>query len=200
LLSLEGIDERGRLLRIEPHWIHYVEPWATGDMPDRESGSMIAFDRERAIRDRRDDEREGRQLHSVPPSRIRDLEVDCTQLASLWGREPYVPDVPRKPTPREDLRAAIEKVQQELGEPGKSLKAPWKTFYDRVRAICEISELPPPRGYGDKSIYRAVKAIRAEQAKSDNRTCPTCRNAPPVTASDISLRTIAARSSEASNA
>jgi len=88
LLALQGIDENGRLLGIEPYWLHYIEPWRSGDMPDREGGSMIAFDRERAIRDRRTDRRNERQLHSVPPLRIRDLEVDREQLTSLWEHQP----------------------------------------------------------------------------------------------------------------
>jgi hypothetical protein len=166
-LSLDGIDETGRMLGIDPHWIDYIESWGTGDMPDRESGSMIAFDRARAIRDWRTDQREGRQLRSVPPLRIRDLKVDCAQLASLWAEGTSRPEPPRESPVRAALRAAVEKVRAELGEPGKSRKAPWARFCDRVRTDCGISESPPPRGFGDKSIQRAVKVIRGEQDKSD---------------------------------
>jgi hypothetical protein len=166
-LSLDGIDETGRTVGIEAHWIDYIEPWETGDIPDRESGSMIAFDLARAIRDRRADQREGRQCRSVPPLRIRDLEVDCAQLASLWAEGTSRPEPPRKSSVPAALRAAIKKVRTELGEPGKSPKAPWKRFCDQVRTERGISESPPPRGFGDKSIQRTVKAVRGEQDKPD---------------------------------
>src|SRR5947208_16447719 len=53
LLTLEGIDEKGRPRTVERHWIIYIEKWGVdlpsgahfaSDMPDRDSGSMVAFD------------------------------------------------------------------------------------------------------------------------------------------------------------
>ena len=85
-LSLAGIDEKARLCPVEPHWLSYIERWGPdgSDMPGRESGSMIAFDRERASRDRRADARDGRTLRSVPPIRLRDVVAEGEQLDVLW--------------------------------------------------------------------------------------------------------------------
>lgn len=113
-LSLAGIDDKGRLCNLEPHWISYIVPWgvedpppdcastvigalappvrqhpATSDMPRHNSGGFIAFDRERAIRDWRADKSDGRASRSIPPLRIRDVVVDGAQLDDLWARAEY---------------------------------------------------------------------------------------------------------------
>jgi hypothetical protein len=110
-LSLVGIDDKGRLCDVEPHWISYIAPWGaedssrarasslkgavmlplrghptTSDMPRESSGSIIAFDRERAIRDWRADKNDGRLPRSIPPLRIRDIAMDGVQLDDLWVR------------------------------------------------------------------------------------------------------------------
>jgi hypothetical protein len=68
-----------------------------------------------------------------------------------------------RPAVNPTLRAAIENAENSHGTPGKSV--PWKTFCDSVRSICGVQ--PNARGYGDKSIERAVRAIKAEQDKHD---------------------------------
>jgi hypothetical protein len=68
-----------------------------------------------------------------------------------------------RPTVNPTLRVAIEDALKTYGTPGKTV--PWKTLYAGVRLICEVG--PNVRGYGDKSIERAVKAIYAEQDKND---------------------------------
>ena len=99
-LSLEGIDDKGRPCSVERHWIPYIERWGNddpslgsltdnqarmSDMPNRDSGSMIAFDRERAFRDRRADKSDGREPRSVPPMRVRELMAEGTQLGQMWA-------------------------------------------------------------------------------------------------------------------
>jgi hypothetical protein len=113
-LSLEGIDDKGLLCGLEPHWISYIVPWgvenlsptctsapagalappvpqhpATSDMPRKNGGSIIAFDRERAIRDWRADKSDGRVPRSIPPARIRDVVADGAQLNDLWALVEY---------------------------------------------------------------------------------------------------------------
>jgi hypothetical protein len=90
-LSLEGIDNRGRPCPIERYWIPYIERWGIdcSDMPDRDSGSIITFDRERAIRDWRADKKDGRATLSIPPSRVRAVIADSAQINDLWGRAKY---------------------------------------------------------------------------------------------------------------
>jgi hypothetical protein len=68
-----------------------------------------------------------------------------------------------RPAVNPALRAAIENAENSHGTPGKSV--PWKTFCDSVRSICGVQ--PNARGYGDKSIERAVRVIKAEQDKQD---------------------------------
>ena len=76
LLTLEGIDEKGRPRTVERHWIPYIERWGLDlpsgehgetDMPDRIGGSMLAFDRHRAHRDSLADKVDGLEPHSLPP-------------------------------------------------------------------------------------------------------------------------------------
>jgi hypothetical protein len=95
LLTLEGIDEKGRPRTVERHWIVYIERWGLDlpngghvetDMPNCNSGSLIAFDRDRAHRDRRADEADGARPRSLPPRRLRDLVADGAQLDALWSR------------------------------------------------------------------------------------------------------------------
>ena len=113
-LSLAGVDDKGRLCGLEPHWISYIVPWgaedpspalapaptgmvtpplrgnpATSDMPRDNSGSIIAFDRERAIRDWQADKNDGRVPRSIPPLRMRDIVTDGAQLDDLWARAEY---------------------------------------------------------------------------------------------------------------
>jgi hypothetical protein len=77
---------------------------------------------------------------------------------------PPHPIPPKKERPvNPTLRAAVENAVKSHGPPGKSLS--WKTFCDSVRSICGVQ--PNTRGYGDKSIERAVRAIKAEQDKHD---------------------------------
>jgi hypothetical protein len=61
------------------------------------------------------------------------------------------------------LRAAIEDALRTQGTPGKT--APWKKFCDYIRSTCQVTA--NTRGYGDRSIERAVRAIMAEQDKHD---------------------------------
>ena len=68
-----------------------------------------------------------------------------------------------RPAVNPTLRAAIQNAENSHGTPGKSVA--WKTFCDIVRSICRVQ--PNTRGYGDKSIERAVRAIKAEQDKHD---------------------------------
>jgi hypothetical protein len=98
-LLLEGINDKGQPCSVERHWIPYIEPWGTedsspatvgnqlvtSDMPKREGGSMIGFDRTRAIRDRRAEKRDGREPRSVPPIRVRDVMADREQLDDAWA-------------------------------------------------------------------------------------------------------------------
>jgi hypothetical protein len=101
-LSLAGIDDKGRLCDLEPHWIRYISPWGvedpspdggstagatTSDMPRH--GDFIAFDRERAIRHWRADKREGRTPRSIPPIRMRDVVADAAELDVRWMRAEY---------------------------------------------------------------------------------------------------------------
>jgi hypothetical protein len=62
-----------------------------------------------------------------------------------------------------ELRAAIEAALKTLGRPGR--EAPWGRFCDYVRSECHVAA--KARGYGDKSIQRIMRAIAAEQDKSD---------------------------------
>lgn len=55
------------------------------------------------------------------------------------------------------LQSAVRKAADVLGKPGRDV--PWGEFCRRVRSDCNVSEKDPPRGYGDKSIERAFKAI-----------------------------------------
>jgi hypothetical protein len=67
---------------------------------------------------------------------------------------------------RPELQAAVETALKMLGMPGK--EAPWGRFCDFVRKQCNVAETT--RGYGDKSIERAVQAmppIAADQDKPD---------------------------------
>lgn len=66
------------------------------------------------------------------------------------------------------LRAAIETVLTTLGTPGKQV--PWQRFCDVVRSECGVAAAT--RGYGDRSIARAVKEVNC-----GNRALPEC--APP---------------------
>lgn len=101
-LSLAGIDDKGRLCDLEPHWIRYISPWGvedpspdggstagatTSDMPRH--GDFIAFDRERVIRHWRADKREGRTPRSIPPIRMRDVVADAAELDVRWMRAEY---------------------------------------------------------------------------------------------------------------
>lgn len=53
---------------------------------NRDSGNLIAFDRQRAHRDRRADEPDGLEPHSLPPQRLRDIRADGRQVDELWSR------------------------------------------------------------------------------------------------------------------
>jgi hypothetical protein len=95
LLTLEGIDEKGQPRTVERHWIIYIEKFGLdlpsgahfeSDMPDRDSGSMVAFDRHRAQRDRLSDEADGAQPRSLPPRRLHDLVADGAQLDKLCSQ------------------------------------------------------------------------------------------------------------------
>jgi hypothetical protein len=175
LLALRGIDERGLLLDIEPHWLHYIEPWGSGDMPDRESGSMIAFNRERAIRDWRSDQREGRQVRSVPPSRIRGLEMD--QQPNLTGSgfqdgsnvtadneiKPAAPaTVPspgkKRPGPKPTAGGIVNAAVPILAAgrvPGKTVT--WETFREEICKTLGVK--PETRGYGLDTLQKSVRPL-----------------------------------------
>jgi hypothetical protein len=59
------------------------------------------------------------------------------------------------------LRSSIQTVIKQRGYPGKSVQ--WARFCDFVRTQCGVTV--KTRGYGDKSIERAVRAVAAEQDK-----------------------------------
>jgi hypothetical protein len=59
----------------------------------------------------------------------------------------------------EALRPAIERTIAARGWPGRDVQ--WGEFCKLVRSDCQVSEKAPSRGYGDKSIWRAVKELEA---------------------------------------
>jgi hypothetical protein len=59
------------------------------------------------------------------------------------------------------LRGSIQSLIEQHGCPGKSVQ--WARFCDLVRTQCGVTA--KTRGYGDKSIERAVRALLAEQDK-----------------------------------
>jgi hypothetical protein len=62
-----------------------------------------------------------------------------------------------------DLVAAIEQ-QLETKQPGKTEN--WGPFYREIRKACKVDETNPPRGYGDRTIWRAVKSLQASRKKN----------------------------------
>ena len=71
----------------------------------------------------------------------------------------------------EALRSAIERTIAARGWPGRDV--PWGKFYRLVRSDCQVSERAPSRGYGDKSRWRAVKALEAVRGSPAARIEPS---------------------------
>lgn len=76
------------------------------------------------------------------PSELSSLAADATRMA--WPKGVST-----------DLRTAVETAISEKGQPGREIA--WKLFCDDVRSRCRVG--PSARGYGDRSIQRAVKAV-----------------------------------------
>jgi hypothetical protein len=80
-------------------------------------------------------------------------------FAALQSESP--PEVRLAPKLSPTLLGAIRTIQVELGDPGTDVR--WKTFNDRVRAICYATA--QTRGFSDRNIERAVRSIRKQPAK-----------------------------------
>jgi hypothetical protein len=94
--------------------------------------------------------------NSVPPSE-REQSAEPPEVATPDAASPT--GAAGRPTRmRPDLRTAIESVLNTRGKPGEG-GLRWKRFCDLVRDQCNKS--PTDWGYGDKTIRRAVDAIKA---------------------------------------
>jgi hypothetical protein len=117
-----------------------------------------------------------------------DLRVRRSDVERLWRSRTMPPEggkaamqvaparssakqhVSQKPPIPEHLRSAIERSISVRGCPGRDV--PWGEFYTLVRSECNVSGKAPPRGYGDKSIWRAVKALEAMRGTAAASTEP----------------------------
>jgi hypothetical protein len=82
-----------------------------------------------------------------------------------------VPGVMRRRGERDPtLHRVIEHVIEQHGHPGKAV--PWKRFCDLVRTRCSVTA--NTRGYGDKTIGRAVLAIGRDKSDIADMSAMSC--------------------------
>jgi hypothetical protein len=102
------------------------------------------------------------QYHQEP-SRAPAVTYSMTDTESEQAGDNGSPSMRTGTLVRLQLEGAVRIALESLGSPGKEI--PWKRFCDHVRRECEVTAAT--RGYGDRSIERAVTAIKTGQDKSD---------------------------------